>query len=99
MAHCSENDATLTLTAQSSLLFYKVKRCFFQPQNQWDAYKPQEADGGEDGLTEVLAHAHHSQAHGGQHAQSAGHHPARVATQELVASHHGHHRMQEQQRE
>lgn len=75
--------------AQLSLCFsrccvYKVLG--FSTQDRRDAPESKETHSREDGQPEVLSPTRGSQAHGGQHAQPAGHHGARAAAPELVAA-------------
>lgn len=60
--------------SQLRLILQSVKQALLSPpQDKRDADKSTKANSGEDGLKEILAPAHHAPAHGGQHAQPAGH--------------------------
>lgn len=75
--------------AQLSLFLDHYRTCKmlgFSTQDKRDAPESEETHDREDGQPEVLGLAHSPPAHGGQHAQPAGHHGARAAAPELVAT-------------
>lgn len=84
-------------THSSDALVSVRRGCFFQPQVKRDAAESPKTDHREDGLPKLVVRARHSPAHGGQHAQPAGHRGARAARPELVAPEDGLRGLQEQQ--
>lgn len=74
--------------AQLNLLnrYRTCKMLGFSTQDKRDAPESEETHDREDGQPEVLSPTHSPPAHGGQHAQPAGHHGARAAAPELIAS-------------